>query len=125
VSFLSSSLNASATGAGRTSATGKAAAACPHEFIGTENFEKEFTGLDVASAFEVLEPLSPHSNAIFVNFSTEPTIRCLRPKERKKQIEERDDCAHQEMRREEERRAALSGLTLDGGSRKNLGASAA
>ena len=51
---------------------------CPHEYTGTENFEKEFTGLDVASAFEVLEPLSPHSNAIFANFSTEPTIRLLR-----------------------------------------------
>ena len=34
-------------------------------------------GLDVASAFEVLEPLSPHSNAIFTNFPTEPTIRLL------------------------------------------------
>ena len=55
---------------------------CPHEYVGTENFEKEFTGLDVASAFEVLEPLSPHSNAIFANFTTEPTIRVLRPKGR-------------------------------------------
>jgi len=56
---------------------------CPHDYIGTENFEKEFTGLDVASAFEVLEPLSPHSNAIFSNFSTEPTIRVLKWKGRR------------------------------------------
>jgi len=55
---------------------------CQHEYVGTENFEKEFTGMDVASAFEVLEPLSPHSNAIFANFTTEPTIRVLRPKGR-------------------------------------------
>lgn len=44
-----------------------------------ENFEREFTGLDVSKIFEVTDPLSPNSNAIFANFDVEPSIRLYHP----------------------------------------------
>jgi hypothetical protein len=40
-----------------------------------ENFEKEFTALDVASAFEVTDPLTPTAHGVFMNFPAEPMIR--------------------------------------------------
>jgi len=47
----------------------------PVDSLCVENFEKEFTSLDVASAFKVTEPLSPSSAAIFTNFSLQPAMR--------------------------------------------------